>query len=112
MTNAQRYLPVIQACNACVVACEACAAACIGAEDNQSLDIGITLNRDCADLCRLAARLMERESGLVDEICRLCAITCEACAQECRKYELPACQECAEVCARCVEQCETITAGA
>lgn len=116
MNNAQRYLPVIEACNACVVACEACAAACadagMSAEHNQQLDVSITLNRDCADICRLAARLMERESALVDEICRLCAITCQGCAQECAKHAMDECQQCAQVCQRCVEQCEEITAGA
>lgn len=111
MNNSLRYLPAIEACNACVVACETCAAACMNAVDNQPLDICITLNRDCADMCRLAARLMERESALVDEICRLCAITCQACAQECGKYNIPHCQECAQVCQRCVEQCEEITSG-
>ncbi|MET1078042.1 MAG: four-helix bundle copper-binding protein [Pseudomonas sp.] len=112
MNNTQRYLPVIEACTASAVACETCANACLKTAAGSDRDICIALYHDCIDLCRLAVRLMQRQSALVDEICRLCAITCQAVAQQCNKYADLHCQECAQVCQRCVEQCEEITAGA
>lgn len=107
--SSQRYLSAIEACNTAMVACEACTAACLSGDDSLDLDICINLTRDCADICRLASRLMERESALVDEVCRLCAVTSQACAEECAKYKVSHCQQCVHVCQRCVEQCEAVT---
>lgn len=105
-----RYASCIQACSACAIACEACAAACLKEPDLQHMGICIASDIDCADLCRLAERLMVRDSPLCDEICRLCAITCQACAEECSKHQKDHCQQCAEACRRCVEECEAMAA--
>lgn len=109
--STQRYASCIHACNACATACEHCAAACLKAPDIRDLTICMSLARDCADMCRFAARLMARESALVDEMCRLCAIACQACAEECGKHTLDHCQECAQVCQRCVDECEALLSG-
>jgi hypothetical protein len=69
----------------------------------------IQLDRDCADMCHLAEVLMARESGLVDEFCRLCAIVCQACAEECLKHHHEHCQQCAQACQRCADECNSLT---
>ncbi|PAU51174.1 four-helix bundle copper-binding protein [Pseudomonas sp. PIC25] len=110
--STQRYASCIQACNACAVACEHCAAACLQEAMIKDLVTCIRLDRDCADMCRLASRLMCRESALVDEICRLCAIACRACGQECAKHLHEHCQQCAQACERCAEECESMSRAA
>lgn len=107
-----RYASCIQACNACAIACEHCAASCLREEDAGHMALCIRTDRDCADLCRLAALLMARDSPLADEICRLCAIACQACAEECAKHDHDHCQECAQACQRCVVECEAMAKAA
>ena len=58
----ERYASCIQACNACAIACEHCAASCLREEDAAHMALCIRTDRDCADLCRLAALLMARDS--------------------------------------------------
>lgn len=48
----------IQACNACALACEHCATACLDEPQVAQMRRCISLDRDCADLCRLAAMLI------------------------------------------------------
>ncbi|WP_043311726.1 four-helix bundle copper-binding protein [Pseudomonas sp. ML96] len=108
----QRYASCIQACSACAIACETCAAACLKEADVQHLATCISCDIECADLCRLAERLMARDSPLADEICRLCAIACQACAEACGKHQHDHCQQCAQACQRCVVECEALAAGA
>ncbi|GAB3469681.1 four-helix bundle copper-binding protein [Azotobacter salinestris] len=101
------YTIAIQACSACAVACDTCAEACRQAADPQPLRRCIELNRDCADLCRLTALLMVRESEWAATLCRLCARLCTDCAEECIAHRLPQCQECAQTCQHCADECET-----
>lgn len=108
----ERYASAIQACNACAVATETCAAACLKEADVQSMALCISCDLDCAALCRLAVKLMARDSPLVDEVCRLCALACQACAEECGKHKHDHCQQCAQACLRCVEECESLAKGA
>lgn len=108
----QRYLSCIQACSACAIACEHCAAACLKEPDLAHMASCIRLDHDCADLCRLAETLMVRDSALVAEICRLCAVACQACAEECSQHQHDHCQQCAQACQRCVEECEAVAQAA
>ena len=106
----QRYLSCIQACSACVIACEACAAACQREYDVTMMAACIRLDRDCADLCRLAEALMVRGSDLAEETCHLCALACQACAEECARHSHEHCQQCAQACQRCAAECEAMVA--
>ncbi|UVE16530.1 four-helix bundle copper-binding protein [Pseudomonas sp. LS44] len=108
----QRYLSCVQACSACTIACENCAASCLKEANLSDMLDCIRLDRDCADMCRLSTSLMARDSALVDEICRLCAIACQACAEECGKHAHDHCRQCAETCQRCVVECEAVSRAA
>jgi len=63
MTNTM-FNSCIQACSNCALVCEACASACLREENVQAMARCIELDRDCADMCALAARLMSRQSEL------------------------------------------------
>ncbi|WP_338124675.1 four-helix bundle copper-binding protein [Pseudomonas coleopterorum] len=71
---------------------------------------GDKLDRDCADMCRLAATLMARQSPLANEFCALCAKACKACADECGNHRADHCQHCAQACHACAQACEAMAA--
>ena len=91
----------LDALNACVAACEHCSTACLQEADVQMMARCISLTRDCADVCALAARLVARGSEHAALLLKACAEVCRACAGECARHEHRHCQECAEACRRC-----------
>jgi hypothetical protein len=99
------YESCIEACVNCAQACEHCATACLTETDIKSMAECIRLDRDCAEICWLAAGFMSRGSHFVEELCRVCAEICEACGAACRMHEHVHCQECADACERCAEEC-------
>jgi hypothetical protein len=109
MSVAQQW-SCIQACNACALACEHCAAACLEEPDVASMTACITLDRDCAEVCRLAAAWMTRNSERAGALCQLCAEVCEACAEECARHAPDHCQQCAHACQACADECRSMAA--
>ena len=91
----------LDALNACVAACEHCSTACLQEPDVHLMARCISLTRDGADVCALAARLVARGSAQAEPLLKVCAEFCRACAEECAKHEHRHCQECAEACHRC-----------
>lgn len=105
-----QYASCIQACSACAIACETCAAACFEEPDMPMMRACIQLDRDCADMCRLAEALMLRNSALADDFCQLCAKACQACAEACAKHSHEHCQQCAQACQHCADECLALAA--
>ena len=54
----EKYHACIEACVECMVACEVCSDACLHEEDVRRMVRCIELDRDCADACAFAARVM------------------------------------------------------
>ena len=106
MTTTTLYQACIEACDACALACDTCAASCLREPDPKSMARCIAFDMDCADLCRLASALMARGSGYVRDVCRICAMVCEACGDECSRHAMDHCQHCAEACRRCAHECK------
>lgn len=106
-----KYRTCIEACLDCAQECEHCATACLQEEDPKMMERCIRLDRDCADMCVLAAQMMSRDSEFAHDFCRLCAEICAACGEECRKHDMAHCQRCADACERCSKECESM-AGA
>lgn len=104
MASHDHYQSCIDACVACAEACDHCAEAC-EREDPKMMARCISLNRDCAAMCRLAADFMVRNSEFVDLICQDCAEICEVCSDECATHDQEHCQDCAEACLKCAEEC-------
>jgi hypothetical protein len=95
----------IEACNECAVACGHCAAACLGESDVKAMARCISLDIDCAEICRLAVSYMSRGSELSGALCEVCSEVCEACAKECARHKMDHCKHCAEACRRCAQEC-------
>ncbi len=95
----------IDACLACAIACENCATACLNEHDVQMMKNCILIDRDCADVCSLTARLLARESKHGEHLAKECREICLACAAECDKHDNDHCKKCAEACRKCAEAC-------
>ncbi|MDQ2770454.1 MAG: four-helix bundle copper-binding protein [Bacteroidota bacterium] len=99
--------PLLDAINACIAACEHCASACLEEQDVAMMARCISLDRDCADICALTARLMARSSEYGVQLLKECSDVCKACGEECEKHasHMVHCQECAAACRRCQQAC-------
>jgi len=89
----------------CAMACEYCATACLKEEDVKNMTDCIALDRDCADVCILAAKLLKRDSSIAKQYLLLCEEICRMCADECSKHEHDHCRQCVEACLTCAEAC-------
>lgn len=89
----------------CAIACEECEAACLNEGNITLLARCIELNRDCADICLQAARLLQRQSEIETDYLVVCEKMCRMCADECRKHNYDHCQACAEECENCADSC-------
>lgn len=102
----EKYKECIDICNECAVICESCVADCLNEEDVTEMAACIALARSCADICRMTATWMARDSEFTRQICALCIEVCQACGDEFAQFaELDYCHECAEVCYSCAEFC-------
>ena len=106
------YHECLEACVECLVACEMCSAACLEEDDVKMMAACIRLDRDCAEACAAAVRVMARGGPLAKEFCRLCAEACDRCAAECEKHAQhhDHCRICAEACRRCADACRRMAA--
>ncbi|MGV3654041.1 MAG: four-helix bundle copper-binding protein [Noviherbaspirillum sp.] len=101
----QQFQSCIEACNACAIACDHCAASCLQEADPKPMARCIALDIDCAQACRLAVGYMARGSEMAGIFCQACAEVCDACGDECAKFQMDHCQECAQACRRCADEC-------
>jgi hypothetical protein len=108
----QQNQSCIEACNACAEACDMCSTACLHEDDVKMMARCIALDMDCAQICRLAAAFMARESDFAGALCQLCAEVCQACGDECAKHQAQHCQDCAAACRRCAEECRRMGTAA
>lgn len=100
-----KYQDLINKLLECGMACENCSAACLKEDDVKMMTGCISLDRDCADICLQAARLLQRDSQIALQYLLLCEEACRACAAECAKHNHEHCQHCARVCTECAELC-------
>ncbi len=96
---------LIQTLLNCVSACEHCATACLQEEDVKMMANCIRLDRDCADICTQAVRLLQRDSNIAHQYLLLCEEICRLCADECGRHDAEHCRKCAEDCRACAEAC-------
>ncbi|WP_234568332.1 four-helix bundle copper-binding protein [Rhodohalobacter sp. 614A] len=100
------YEEIISALSECITACETCFAACLEEDHVEEMTECIKLDRDCAEMCRLAVQFLSRDSDISQSIIGLCADICAKCAEECEKHDHDHCQKCAEACRNCEEICK------
>ena len=106
-TGQHDHSALIQELWQCALKCEACATACLQESEAHRMARCIELNRDCADICLLTARLLQRNSPVAHHIMVTCAEMCQMCADECRKHEHDHCIACADSCEQCAAACNT-----
>ncbi|MBA9078847.1 MULTISPECIES: four-helix bundle copper-binding protein [Rufibacter] len=105
-----RIRPVLDALQECILACEHCASSCLQ-EDNVKMMAGcISLDRDCADICRLTAAFLARGSEHGKHLLKECIEICQKCGDECAQHDAEHCKQCAEACYRCAEACRSLAA--
>jgi len=106
------YQSCIEACLKCAATCDGCAAACLNEKGHvEMMARCISLDIECAAICRTAAQFMSLDSEHANSLCQLCADVCNACATECEKHEMDHCRECAKVCRQCAEECSSMAAA-
>ncbi len=110
-TTTSAHKELIQKLIDCALTCEMCEAACLNEDNITLLARCIELDRDCADICMLASRLVHRDSEVVNEYLAVCELVCRACAEECSKHHHEHCQTCAEVCIICADACRSMVKG-
>lgn len=89
----------------CATACELCAAACLDEKDVTPMAHCIELDRDCAEICFLGAKLLLRDAEVAHAYLVVCEQACRKCAEECGKHDHDHCKRCAESCRKCAEAC-------
>jgi hypothetical protein len=96
----------IRACFACAQACEHCATECLKENDVKMLSLCISLDRECALICRATGGLMSIDGDNAHILCEVCEKMCNSCADECdRNSEMEHCKRCAQECRRCAQEC-------
>lgn len=101
---------VLDALARCIAACEYCADACLS-EDNIQMMVGcIRTDRDCADICRVTAAFIARNSAHAPHIMKECIEICQKCYDECSQHKHDHCQQCAEACKACLDACKSYQA--
>lgn len=89
----------------CALTCERCMSACLEEKDVTEMAHCIELDRDCAEVCFLGAKLLIRDSEIAHQYLKICEEACRLCAEECSLHQEEHCQECARTCRRCQEEC-------
>lgn len=90
----------------CIIACDNCANACLHEDNVDKMVQCIKLDIDCADICNLTLRLINRDSEHLNDVLSACIEVCKACEAECSKHDHEHCRECADACHVCHVACE------
>ena len=103
--SGHKHEALIQTMLDCAKACEMCDAACLDEADVTPMAHCIELDRDCAEICFLAAKLLLRDSEISHKFLVICEEACRECAEECGMHDHDHCKRCAEACRRCEQAC-------
>ncbi|MEO5675346.1 MAG: four-helix bundle copper-binding protein [Chitinophagales bacterium] len=90
----------------CATACERCFDSCLRENDISMFAECIRLDKECAQVCRLAASLIASGSAYAAEVVDICSDICAGCAGECEKHDHEHCRICAVACRQCEEACQ------
>lgn len=98
----------IDLCNQCAQACYECFRACLDESDVQARKNCIALLVECAQICQMAAANMAMNGQFTKELCNICTLVCEKCAQECSMFNDEHCTKCAQICRDCATECKNM----
>lgn len=103
--SGHQHSALIQILSDCASASEECIAACLHEKDVTRMAHCIEVDRDCAEICFLGAKLLMRHSEIAHKYLVVCEEACRLCAEECDKHNDEHCKRCAAVCRKCEEAC-------
>jgi hypothetical protein len=103
--SGHKHSQLINTLMVCAQACETCMSACLDESDVTAMAHCIELDRDCADICLLAAKLLIRDSEIAHKYLVICEAICRLCAEECSRHTHIHCKQCAAACNECAEAC-------
>lgn len=111
VVNTHSMQECIQNCLECFQSCTALTAHCLGMGGEHAGKEHITLLQTCAAICETSVKFMSLDSEFHHETCRVCAMVCEKCAEDCERIGAndETMLECAEVCRRCAKSCEKMS---
>jgi hypothetical protein len=99
------------ALDGCSKECSSCQASCEKARDYVKSKGGVLASgtekqlSDCIDLCKASHGLLQRESKLHPQLCKVCAQACNDCAKACEAAHDPKLKECIDECKKCAVTC-------
>jgi hypothetical protein len=108
-TNVSQYQACIDQCNHCMQICEECFQSCLKEPDLNARAKCISLLKECSDICSMASRFMAANSQHSKDICGVCAMICDSCANECAMFQDSHCQQCAAECRKCASMCREMS---
>ena len=91
----------------CAAQCMHCYDGCQMEKEKSELERCMMFDKDCEEICRLTAQLLERNSENAEYFLKLCAEMCERCAAECEKHNHEHCKKCTEACRKCADTCNS-----
>lgn len=68
----------------------------------------LCLLRDCTEICYITSCYMARRSCFTMELANVCAMVCEACGNECRRFNDQMSQMCGQTCLECARICRSL----
>lgn len=102
----------------CIRECERCRTVCLRTALTHCLEEGgrhvepghFRLMLDCARICNTAAEFMLGGSRFHGQVCGVCALVCEACAESCER--IGGMTDCSGACRVCAEHCRQMAGSA
>ena len=92
----------IKACNECLRACRECL---IGGGCPACDKMCLT----CLETCRACVAMMEYDSPLAKQMCKVCEEACKQCAAACNRCsDMPHAKKSAEACKKCEDACRSL----
>lgn len=100
----------VELCIRCSQSCRETIEHCLSLGGEHAEPRHITLLEDCAGICALTAEFMKRGSAFHQDLCRVSANVCHACAGDCehRAEGDQRMLDCARACRECAESCEAM----
>lgn len=102
---------LIETVQECEVTCEHMTTMIIDKHNVHMRKKQLKLLRDCADVCTLMAKFLARYSVFSKSLAKFCAIVCETCGNECKKFPDEESQRCAQICFNCAKECKEFAAS-
>lgn len=100
----------IRNCLECFRVTTSCLQYCLDRGDRYSDQRNITLLKECADICEIAASFMVESSDFSHDVCGICARICDLCGDSC--YDLdshdPIMKACMTACKNCADSCRNM----